>query len=346
VKDERRLADAFRGRRWSLPNILPGRPGLEFTYAEEEILRLGRWYWRAASVHKELYDHVASLRGVQRFDYELSLDETPGPTPPRDLLFYLVLLRDVLGLPSGGVASAGPNIGFTKRHDFEGDLRRDLWPQVNACASILRHFGAVLSVHSADGVRAATGKGLAVDAVLAEATAGQAELKVADVYQEVLWQVLAASPEAAEREIFAEAWPRTCEAARQLAAVFGGALAGLSGGEAQCLLAAPSGREAVERAHGAQALRLAQGAIGYGLPLFALAAELLPGTDPGRPDAESELFRRFMFLTYRDLRPAIFATLNAAGWQRLSAALEQATMVRIRAMGWDLTTEEEEAKDG
>jgi hypothetical protein len=162
----------------------------------------------------------------------------------------------------------------------------------------------------------------------------------------VLWQVLAASPEAAEREIFAEAWPRTCEAARQLAAVFGGALAGLSGGEAQCLLAAPSGREAVERAHGAQALRLAQGAIGYGLPLFALAAELLPGTDPGRPDAESELFRRFMFLTYRDLRPAIFATLNAAGWQRLSAALEQATMVRIRAMGWDLTTEEEEAKDG
>jgi len=337
--EERRLRDAFRGRRFAIGNVVAGRPGYEFEYDDEEVTRLGRRYWRAAAVHRELYDHVLALRGQRPFDYELSLDETPSPTPPRDLLFYLVLLQEVMGLPAGGVASAGPNIGFTKRHDFEGDLfgragAAGLREHTAACASILRHFGAVLSVHSADGVRAATGKGPGVDAVVAEATGGDCEIKVADVYQEVLWQVLAASPEPAERDIFQEGWRRTYEAAEQLAAVYGGELAGMSHAEAQRLLAAPDGRERVRRAHGKAALSLAQGAIGYGLPLFALAARLLPGTDRTREDAESELFRRFMFLTYRGLRPAIFATLDAAGWQRLSAAVEQATMTRIESMGW------------
>ena len=72
------------------------------------------------------------------------------PTPPRDLMFYMVLLTDVMCVPRNGVASAAPNIGFIKRHDFEGDLAW-LWRQANACASILDHFGAMLSVHSADG---------------------------------------------------------------------------------------------------------------------------------------------------------------------------------------------------
>src|SRR5690606_5183187 len=148
-------------------------------------------------------DHVARLRAGRPFDYELSLDETPEPTAPEELFFYLVLLRDVMGVPEGGVASAGPNIGFIKRHDFEGDPQRELEPQANACASILRHFGAMLSVHSADGVQAATGKGPGVDAALLAATGGACELKVADVYQEVLWQVLAASDDPAERELFA-----------------------------------------------------------------------------------------------------------------------------------------------
>ncbi|MGQ9555380.1 MAG: tagaturonate epimerase family protein, partial [Anaerolineae bacterium] len=318
--ERQRLLAAFRGRRFQVANILAGRPGLQFEFAEEESLRLGRKYWRAGAVHKELYDHVANLRGQQPFDYELSLDETPQPTPPRELLFYLVLLQEVMGVPAGGVASAGPNLGFIKRHDYEGDLG-ELWAQVNACASILHHFGAVLSVHSADGVRASTGKGPGVDAVLASATAGQAELKVADVYQEVLWQVLAASPEAEEREIFQEAWRRTYEAAQQLAAIYRSNLAACQPLEAQRLLATAAGQERIAREHGEAALRLAQGAIGYGLPVFKLAADLLPGTDPTRPSAEAELFRRFMFLTYRNLRPAIFRSLSQDGWERLAQAI-------------------------
>lgn len=332
--ERRRLLEAFRGRRFRVPNLLPGRPGFEFEFDEEEVLRLGRRYWRAAAVHRELYDDVVHLRGGEPFDYELSLDETPAPTPPRELLFYLVLLEEVMGLPAGAVTSVGPNIGFTKRHDYEGRLE-DLWAQTNACASILAEHGAVLSVHSADGVRAATGKGRGVDAVLAEATGGRVQLKVADVYQELLWQVLARSPEPAEREVFVEAWRRTAEAVRLLGAIYAADLAGRSPEEVGRLLSTPAGQEQLARRHGADALPLVQGAAGYGAGLFRLAAELAAATDLAQPDPEAELFRRFMFLPYRSLRPLIFRTMTPAGWGRLAEAIEQATRIRLRAMGWE-----------
>jgi len=146
--------------------------------------------------------------------------------------------------------------------------------------------------------------------------------------------VLADSPDPAEREIFAEAWRRTYEAAAQLAAVYREVLAALPAGSAQPFLASPSGQQRVVAALGEPALHLAQAAIGYGLPVFRLAADVLASTDPGKPDPRAELFRRFMVLPYRGLRPALFATLDGDGWARLSAALEEATLVRLRAMHW------------
>jgi len=332
--DEKRVLSACAGKRFTIANILPGRPGYTFRYSHDDALRMARTYWMAATVHKDLYDHAVALCDGRPFDYELSLDETPQNTPPADLFFYMLLLHEVMGLPSGGIASAGPNIGFTKRHDYEGDVQRTLWPQVNACASILQHFGAMLSVHSADGVRAATGKGVGVDAVLRSATGGVAELKVADVYQEVLWSVLAASPVQAERDLFIEAWRRTYDAAKTLGTLYASDLAGKDTLAVQKLLATAEGQDGIRRTHGEAALRLAQGTIGYGMPVFKLAANLWPQTDVAAPDPEQELFRRFMFLTYRSLRPALFQTMTHAGWQRLSAAIEQATMVRLHAMGW------------
>ena len=157
--DEQLLASTFAGRRFRVENIVAGREQYDFLFDDDEIDALGRKYWRACSVHKHLYDHALALRAGRPFDYELSLDETPQPTAPRDLLFYMVMLQEVMGLPAGGVASAGPNIGFIKRHDYEGDVQLELLPQADACASILHHFGAMLSVHSADGVSSATGKG-------------------------------------------------------------------------------------------------------------------------------------------------------------------------------------------
>ena len=332
--EQERLLGLFQGRRFHVENVLSGQPGFTYAYDQEEILRLGRKYWRACAVHQEVYDHVAALKGDQPFDYELSLDETPEATPPRDLLFYLVLLTEGMGVPGNGVASAGPNIGFIKRHDYEGDVQRELWPQVNACASILGQFGAILSVHSADGVQAATGKGPGVDQAIREATGGDAELKVADVYQEVLWQVLARSPEIAERELFLEAWHRTFEAVEQLSAVYAACLLSLDTDQARELLSQPERQREIIQQWGSKALAMAQGTIGYGLPVFRLAHQLLAETDRARPDPDQELFRRFMFLTFRDMRWPIFEALGAGGWERLAEALDQATMVRLEAMGW------------
>ncbi len=331
--EERRVLSVFRERRFRIPNVLADRGELAFEFDEEEALRLALKYWRAASVHKELYDHAAEVCEGRPFDYELSLDETPDALPPRELLFYLVLLEEVLGLPQGGVASAGPNLGWAKRHDFEGDLRA-LWAQTNACASILHHRSAMLSVHSADGVSAWTGKGRGVDEVLAGSSGGYLELKVADVYQEVLWEVLQTSEVPEERELFLESWRRTYEAARTLAMVYRGTLARLGPQDARQLLATPEGREQVARQHGDEALRLARGAIGYGLALFELAARLLESTDPAHPRAEDELFRRFMFLPFRGLRPQIFKVMTHDGWECFAQAVERATLLRTRAMGW------------
>lgn len=332
--DERRLRDVFAGRRFVVNNLISGQPGSVFQYDQEETVRLATKYWRACQIHREIYDHCAAMRSGQQYDYELSLDETPTPTPPRELLYYLVLLEEVMGLPRGGVASAGPNIGFTKRHDYEGTLD-DLRRQVNACASVLESRGAMLSVHSADGVRAATGKGPGVDTVLLEATNGRIELKVADVYQEVLWQVLARSEDAAERELFTESWRRTFEAARLLGELYTDLFASMSHDDAQRYLASAQGQSEIVRGHGEAALRQAQGAIGYGLPVFRLAADLARTTDPALPDAEAELFRRFMFLTFLGMRPAIFRTLSHSGWERLALAVENATCVRLRGMLWE-----------
>ncbi len=329
-----KLAAAFAGRRFQVENIVPGRPGYDIVFDDDEIELLGHKYWQACAVHKDLYDYALALRAGRPFDYELSLDETPQPTPPRDLLFYMVLLQDVMDVPAGGVASAGPNIGFIKRHDFKGDLQNELLPQVEACASMLRHFGAMLSVHSADGVRAATGKGSGVDAVLLQTTGGKVELKVADVYQEVLWEVLAASPDKAEREVFLESWRRTYEAAKTLGELYQSELAGMQMPDVQRMLASAEGKQRLVEQRGEAALSLAQATVGYGLPVFRLAAQLAPITDPASPDPTKELFRRFMFLTYRPLRPHIFRTMTHDGWERLAAALEEATMVRLRAMNW------------
>ncbi len=331
--EERRVLAIFRERQFRIPNVLSDRIELAFEFDEAETLRLAHKYWRAAAVHRELYDHAATVCQGRAFDYELSLDETPEAMPPRELLFYLVLLEEAMGLPAGGVASAGPNLGWAKRHDYEGDLGA-LWEQTNACASILQHRGAMLSVHSADGVSAWTGKGQGVDEVLAGTSRARLELKVADVYQEVLWEVLQESPLPEERELFEEAWRRTLEAARGLATVYRGTLAQLDPQEALHALATPAGRERVASQHGADALRLAQGAIGYGLALFELASRLLERTDPARPSARDELFRRFMFLPYRSLRRSLFEVMTHDGWERFAEAVERATLLRTRAMGW------------
>jgi len=331
--DRERLHSTFAGRTFRVPNILPGQEGFSFAFEPEDVETLAAKYWTACRVHCELYHHIAGLRGSQPFDYELSLDETHSPTPPRELLFYLVTLHEVLGLPAGSVASAGPNLGFVKRESFRGDLQR-LRRQVNACASILAHFGAMLSVHSADGAWASEGKGPGVDAILQEATGGQAELKVADVYQELLWDVLASSPHPNERALFLEAWQRCLEAAAALATAYREHLGSLSPQQFPAALQSEPVRAQLAAQLGPRGLQHVLAAAPYGLAVFQLAAALLEEARRAEPNPRSELFRRLMFLVYRPLRPAIFEELCQESWDRLGSEIEHATTMRLQGMGW------------
>ena len=83
-----------------------------------------------------------------------------------------------------------------------------------------------------------------------------------------------------------------------------------------------------------EGLQLVQGVIAYGLPLFKLASDLLASVEVSSPRVTDELYRRLMFLTFRDLRPQLFQVMSSDGWQRLALAVGRATIARVHPMGW------------
>jgi len=324
-----KLRAAFSGRTFEVPNILPGGPSFTYRFDEEEIVRLGRKYWRALQVHKELYDFVAGLKGDEPFDYELSLDETEEPTEPRELLFYLVALEEVMGLPRGAVTSVAPNFGFRKRSDYEGDLDR-LKALVNECASIAAAFDAVVCFHSGSGKGVETGKGPGVDQALREATGGRLELKVSGILQEILWRVLAASDVPEERALFEEAWDETRRAVEALSAIYDRLIAGRTEREARALL----GDEAlVAEVAGEEGVRLVKGVLGYGLGMARLAKELLATADPTRKRPADDFFRYFAYLVFRPLREKIYRTMTEATWRRYAEEVARYLRMRIEGLG-------------
>jgi len=328
--ERRRLLDVFSGRSFAIPNIKPGEPGFEYRFADEEIIRLGEKYWRAVKVHKELYDYIARLKGGEPFDYELSLDETERPTDPRELLFYLVTLEEVFGLARGNIASVAPNVGFRKRADYEGDLEAELKPLVNELASIVNHFDAVICFHSGSGAGVRTGKGPGVDEVLAEATGGRLQLKVSGILQEILWRVLAESEERAERALFERAWEETRQVVETLNRVYEGLIAGRTPQEVSALLA---DKAQVVEAGGEQAWRLVRQVLGYGLGRAQLAHELLPSADPAHKRPDDDFFRHFAYLVFRDLRPALYATIGESTWHRYEEAVRNYVSMRAESLG-------------
>ena len=330
AEERKRLLKAFHGRTFAIPNILDGRPGFRYAFDDEEIMRLGHKYWRACRVHKELYDFISGLKGDEPFDYELSLDETPAPSEPREVLFYLVVLEEVLGLPKGAVTSAAPNFGFRKRADYEGDIEHQLIPLVNECASILAAFGATVCFHSGSGKGIATGKGPGVDEALAEATGGRLQLKVSGIFQEILWRVLAGSPVPEERALFERAWDETKRVVEVLSAIYDRLIAGYAPEEAEALL---SDEARLAEVGGEEAVRLVRQVLSYGLGQAKLAKRLLATANPANKDAADDFFRYFAYLVFRPLRAEIYSTMTEGTWQRYTEAVADYTEMRIKGLG-------------
>ena len=100
--------------------------------------------------------------------------------------------QGIFGVPQGRVSSPGPNIGFFQRSDYRGDVAKELWPLVNACASILTAWGVAFSVHSVEGAGPFSGRGSAVDHALGSTIdTCPVELKLSDIYQKTLWHAMA-----------------------------------------------------------------------------------------------------------------------------------------------------------
>ena len=333
--DENRLMKVFRGRRWTIPNILPDQPPLEYAFGEEEIIHLAHKYWRAGQVHKELYDFVVQLKRGEPFDYELSLDETPRPDDAKELLFYMVLLEEVMGIPRKGVASAAPNLGFYKRADYQGNIETELKPLANAAASILAHFGAVLCVHSGSGEGVTTGKGPGVDQALREATGGHLELKVSGIFQEILWRVLAESPRSEDRALFEKVWDETKRVVEILSAVYTELIAGRPQAEAEVLITDEKrlGEIGKRFGVGSEAVNLVQAVLKYGLGQAKLAHELLATADPAHKRPSDDFFRHFAYLVFRPLRAEILGTISAETWARYDEAVSAYASMRVRDLG-------------
>ena len=330
------LLSTFARRTFSVPNVLSDRPGFEYAFGEDEILALGRKYWRACAIHRELFDYVVELKAGAPFDYELSLDETPAPAPARELLFYLVALEDIFGIPRGRVSSAGPNIGFYKRSDYRGDVEKELWPLTNACASIMAERGITFSVHSGEGAGPFIGRGSGVDQALGSATGGKMELKLSDVYQEILWHSMAYSSRPVEHALFEEIWGATYRAVQVLARAYEQLVEGRTPEEGERLLHDPARLAAVGEPLGMKddAVKLISGVLHYGVGQLKYAHHFLALADPENRRPTDEFFRRFVQYVFPHVRGDVYRTLSPETWQAHDAACTRYTHMRMRDLGW------------
>jgi len=165
-----------------------GREGFSLKFTETEVMRLALRYGRSIDVGGQIYNYIVERIG-RPFGFEISLDEAKGETKEKDLLFYLNEWKS-----SGRhVDFVAPNIGFKKRTDFHGDLRR-LERRVSRLSEISRSFGALLSIHSGSGTTPYSGKGRGTYRALLRGSGGGLKYKISGVYYELLLQVLASSP--------------------------------------------------------------------------------------------------------------------------------------------------------
>ena len=334
--EKKQLLGVFEGRQFDVPNSIPGQPGYAYRFSEAEVVALGEKYWRACQIHRELYDYCVSLKGDVPFDYELSLDETPAPAPANELLFYLTVLEEICGLPSSKVSAAGPNIGYFKRNDYKGDIYTELYPLANACSSILAQRGIAFSVHSGDGASPFSGRGPGVDITVGRATNRWMELKLSDIYQEMLWHAMAYSDYPDEAALFGEIWEETRRAVAVMSRAYEDLVVGKSAAESAALLDDPARIEAIGAAVGNReaAVGLIKGVLNYGVTQLKYANHFLKYADPDNRRPTDEFFRRFVQYVFPKVRGPIYQTLRPETWDAYDAMCRRYTHMRMSDLGF------------
>lgn len=180
--------------------------GVEISFNEEDIMRIALKYRLCLLKSRELYEYFKSKVGGD-FSYELSLDETPELTEPKELFYCLAECRR-MGMAVDLVA---PNVGFSKREDYKGSLDA-LEKRVKILATIAEYFNAILDFHSGSDKR------VEVYRTISKACKGRLKLKMSAIYQLKFFETLAEFPEGSEeRNIFEEIWDYTLRYVRKRA---------------------------------------------------------------------------------------------------------------------------------
>ena len=115
-------------------------------YGEEDVKRNALLYHKAVDFTEEVYVFIRSRKGnAFPIDFEVSIDETPFPTPPENHLFFIIQLNH----RGVRIDSLAPRfIGeFQKGIDYLGDLKV-FREQFSQHVVISQYYGYKISVHS------------------------------------------------------------------------------------------------------------------------------------------------------------------------------------------------------
>ena len=121
--------------------------GISIRFDEESVKRNALLFHKAIDFTEEAYEYIRKRTGKQAFiDFEISIDETPFPTPPKSHLFFIIVLNH----RGVRIDSLAPRfIGeFQKGVDYRGNLR-NFQDQLYQHVLIAQDYGKYkISIHS------------------------------------------------------------------------------------------------------------------------------------------------------------------------------------------------------
>lgn len=191
----------------------PGK-GRDFCYrfSPDEFRRYCLKYGPSLDAAGELYQHLKTLKGETKFDFEFSMDERPDKvsaqeavTSPKELIFVINELR----VRGANVNHVAPNFGVEKGVDYRlADGLDGLGGRITEMSAVAKEMGVLLDFHSGDDLSQKTCR------AIAEATGGILQLKVSPKLQMIFAETLFD----ADRELFNRWWNWTLTYAQKEAA--------------------------------------------------------------------------------------------------------------------------------
>ena len=143
------------------------------------------------------------------------------------------------------------------------------------------------------------------------------ELKLSDIYQEILWHAMAYSPFPEEHALFKHVWEVTRRAVAVFAKAYEEVVQGRTVEESEGSLRDPERIRAVGKLPGMpdEAVRLIPGVLHYGVGTLKYAHHFLALADPKNRRPTDEFFRRLVQCVFPQVRDDIYRGLS---WENLT----------------------------